>query len=105
MIEWPTPRTVKELRGFLGLTGYYYKRSIKGYGVLAKALNELLRKDKFEWSDKASAILERLKIAMITTHVLALPDFFLEFVIETDVCGVGIGTFFSAGRPPLGIYE
>ena len=48
--EWPTPKTVKEVRSFLGF-GNYYRKFIDGYGDLTTPLNELLRKEeKFEWT-------------------------------------------------------
>jgi len=46
MREWPIPKTLKKLRGFLGSTGYYYK-FFKNYGQIATPLKALLNKEEF----------------------------------------------------------
>jgi hypothetical protein len=74
MVEWPIPKSMKALRGFLGLTGYY-RKLIKGYGTIAVVLIGLLKKNTFHWTTEATKAVEDLKAAVTQPPILALPNF------------------------------
>ncbi|GKA27703.1 putative mitochondrial protein [Tanacetum coccineum] len=87
----PTPAIIKQLRGFLGLTGYY-RRFIKNYAGIRQPLTALLKKNAFKWNVAAELAYNQLKKAMMEAPVLvALPNFDQEFVVETYASGTRIG--------------
>ncbi|TYK18318.1 ty3-gypsy retroelement transposase [Cucumis melo var. makuwa] len=101
--EWPTPTNMREVRGFLGLTRYY-RRFMQNYGSTAGPLTQLLKNGAFKWNEEANESFEKLKTAMMTLPVLAMPDFNLPFEIETDASGYGVGAVLTQAKDGDHIY-
>lgn len=98
--QWPPLKCQKDVRSFLGLTGYY-RRFIKGYATISRPLTDLLKKDGFLWNAEIEQAFLALKKALTSTPILALPDFEQIFEIETDASNNGIGAVLHQGRHPI----
>ncbi|KAF5460502.1 hypothetical protein F2P56_020366 [Juglans regia] len=104
MITWPKPTSLKGLRGFLGLTGYY-RKFIHHYGMIAQPLTNMLKKDSFKWSSAAKQTFEELKMTMTSGPVLALPDFSQPFIVECDAFSVGLGAVLMQGDRSIAFFS
>jgi hypothetical protein len=74
---------------------------VQHYGIIAKPLTTLLKKKQFHWDDKAQHTFEQLKLAMIATPVLALPNFSQSFELEMDACDTGIRAVLMQQNRPV----
>jgi len=84
-----------------GLTGYY--RLIRGYSTLEAPLTALTTKNAFQWSESTQQAFAELKAALTSHPVLALSDFSLPIVIETDASATRIGAILMQNHHPLHI--
>jgi hypothetical protein len=102
--KWPSPTNVTQLRAFLGLTGYY-RRFIKGYGILCRPLFNVVKKDSFIWNADQKQAFLHLKKVMSHPPVLALPNFSQPFILEGDASGTGIGAVLMQRGQPIAFFS
>src|SRR5258705_4021492 len=95
ILDYPTPHNVKTLRSFIGLTSYY-RRFVQNFSTIARPLFDLTKKDTpFNWSQSCQEAFEFLKGRLVTTPILAYPDFQAPFKAYSDASGYGIGCVLS----------
>ena len=91
VMQWETPKSVSEIRSFLGLAGYD-RRFIEGFSKLALPLTILTRKGQaFLWNGKCEASFQELKKRLTSAPVLVLPDPHEPFVVYCDASKQGLG--------------
>ncbi|KAL4085150.1 hypothetical protein QTP88_027442 [Uroleucon formosanum] len=97
---FPIPTTVKEIKSFLGLTGYY-RNFVPDYGKIAKPITNLLRKGiEFIWTSECQEAFEKLKIILCNEPLLQYPDFEKPFIITCDASNYAVGCVLSQGVIP-----
>ena len=93
--DYSPPKTVQQLRRFLGLTSYY-RRFINQFAKVAAPLHLLTCKNvAFKWSQECQSAFEELKKRLVTPPVLSYPNFDEDFVLETDASHQGLGAVLS----------
>ncbi|KAJ6808834.1 uncharacterized protein M6B38_165845 [Iris pallida] len=89
--SWPTPKSVAEIRSFLGLAGYY-RRFVENFSRIVEPLTRLTRKEeKFNWTEKYQAAFDELKKRLISAPILALPSGSGGYELYSDASGKGLG--------------
>ncbi len=96
VLNWPTPKTTKDLQRFLGFANFY-RRFIRYFSTIAAPLTSLLRGGKryLVWSTAASEAFQQLKERFTSAPILHHPDPELQFSVEVDASNTGIGAILS----------
>jgi hypothetical protein len=64
--DYPVPKTVRDIRSFIGLAGYY-RRHVRDFAKLAQPLTNLTKKDvPFTWTNEHQLAFENLKQILST---------------------------------------
>jgi hypothetical protein len=91
VLDWEPPKSIHQVRSFLGLAGYY-RRFIPNFSKILKPITELLKKDtKYVWSKECDEDFQTLKKLLNTSPVLAQPDITKPFDVYCDASGTGLG--------------
>jgi hypothetical protein len=101
---WPRPTTMKALRGFLGLTSYY-RKFFQNYGLVARLLTQLLKKEAFAWSTEVEQAFITLKQALVEGSALQLPNFDDAFIVNCDASGMGFDVVLHQDSGPITFYS
>ena len=95
VIEWPVPRSTKDMQKFLGLANYY-RQFVKDFTRIAKPLYEMTRKEmKWSWGERQQRVFEELKERFTTELVLVTPDLDKEIRVEVDASDFAMGGVLS----------
>lgn len=98
--EWPTPKSVKEVQRFLGLSNFY-RRFIKNYAAIVRPVSDLVRQKGYQWNQDQQDSFEALKKAMTSASVLHHPKHDSEFVVTTDASKYGVGATLEQNGHPV----
>ena len=105
VVNWPRPKTVRDVRKFLGFAGYY-RRFIKDFSTIARPLNNLLighptkdqkkaklhnKRTPFAWNNEQEDAFKNLKFMITNAPILAYADYTLPFTVHTDASTKGLG--------------
>lgn len=100
ILKYPIPKTTKQIKGFLGLLGYY-RRFIPDFARITKPLTACLKKGaKINLTPDYIRCFEHCKTLLTNDPILQYPDMTKDFILTTDASNVALGAILSQG--PIG---
>lgn len=104
--NWPTPRSIFEVRSFHGLASFY-RKFIRGFSQVCAPILETIKevKQRFRWTEAADRNFNLLKKKITEEPILALPNFEKVFQVETDASGVAVGVVLSQEKRTIAYFS
>ena len=91
----PRPMSVKEVRSFLGLVGYY-RKFFPNMSTIAQSLNQLLEQGRrWKWTEECEKSFQKLKSALASSSVLTHYNLNLPLKLDCDASHFGLGAVIS----------
>jgi len=95
--NWPTPKTVKQLKSYLGFCSYY-RKYVPSFSDIARPLNKLCEKSTkqlVDWSQECQESFEKLKHLLTSTPILSYPTVGEPYILDTDASSCAAGSVLS----------
>ena len=91
VMSWERPKSIFEIRSFLGLAGYY-KRFIDDFSRLAAPMMRLTQKEvKFEWNDRCEKAFQELKRRLTLAPIIIIPERGQRYTVYCDASKAELG--------------
>ena len=100
ILEWPHPKSLTGLRGFIEIFTYY-RKFVNGFSQLTSPLTDLTKKYAFQWYEVAEKYFQKMKEVISNCPILAFDNFSKPFVLECDASVEGIGVILKQTQHPI----
>ena len=99
VMSWERPKSVFEIRSFLGLAGYY-RRFIEDFSRITALMTRLTRKEvRFDWDNRCEEAFMELKRRLTSAPILIVPDRGQGYIVYCDASRAGFGcVLMQSGR-------
>ena len=95
MASWPVPRSISNVRSFIGLASYN-RSFVPDFAAIAGPLHALTAKAvRFKWDEPCQTAFEKLKRALTSSPILAMPTDTDQYILDTEGSDQAIGTVLS----------
>lgn len=101
IVTFSTPSTPTEVKRFLGMASWY-RRFIPNFSTIVAPMLDLIKgrqkKKNLKWNNAAELSFQELKRLLVSSPILASPDFTQQFIIQCDASDVGLGAVLLQGE-------